>query len=256
MTLFLQSVLLLASGIGLFLLWRFASPSERWLKLVVAAGFLARAVAGQLLFWISWARLPIARSLQMGDGFWIFAQDSTFYFPQAVAAVGPRWRATLFFDRGAAAPSYMHLLACSIALFGRVASIALLPTLFCYLGTVAVLVRWSRTQPQTRTAVAVAVTAISLSPAMTLWSLQPLKECFFQLLFVGFVAACAAWQRAWMAQSGWAKRAGIGALLAIFLFLLAGMRWYFAAVLLCATSLFLVMMALVSPERKRSLAAA
>src|SRR5262249_30145060 len=109
MTLFLQSVLLFAAGIGLFLLWRFAAPSERWLKLVVAAGFLARAVAGQLLFWISWARLPIARSLQMGDGFWIFAQDSTFYFPQAVAAVEQGWRAILFFDRGAAAPSYMQL---------------------------------------------------------------------------------------------------------------------------------------------------
>src|SRR5206468_7500143 len=81
MTLFiLQVIFLVASCLGLFFLWRTARPSDRWLRLVVAAGFLGRAVSGQLLFWVSWARLPIARSLQLGDGLWLFAEDGLTYY--------------------------------------------------------------------------------------------------------------------------------------------------------------------------------
>src|SRR6266498_62409 len=132
-----QTILLIAAGVGLFRLWRAAVPSERWLTLAVAAGFLARALLGQALFWISWARLPIARSLQRGDGFWVFAQDALWYFPEAtrVAHKGP-W-AIVMYDRGAASVMYEQLLATSIWLFGSAVAVALLINLFCYLGTVA-----------------------------------------------------------------------------------------------------------------------
>jgi len=36
----------------------------------------------------------------------------------------------------------------------------------------------------------VAIAAIALSPALVLWSLRPLKDSLFQLLFVAFAAAC------------------------------------------------------------------
>ena len=98
-TLLLRSLLLFVFGIGLFFLWRAAEPSERWLKWIVAAGFLARAILGQALFWISWTRLPVLRSLQMGGGYWVFAQDATFYFPQAVAVAEKGLRAIVFYDR-------------------------------------------------------------------------------------------------------------------------------------------------------------
>ena|ERR1700686_4269298 len=52
--LLLRNLLLFAFGIALYFLWRAAEPPERWLKWIVATGFLARAVAGQALFWISW----------------------------------------------------------------------------------------------------------------------------------------------------------------------------------------------------------
>ena len=42
----LQSLLLVAFGVGLFRLWHAAAPSSIGLQWIVAAGFLARAVAG------------------------------------------------------------------------------------------------------------------------------------------------------------------------------------------------------------------
>jgi len=246
----LQTVLLLAAGFALFRLWRAAMPSERWLRLAVAAGFLARAVLGQALFWISWAHLPIARSLQLGNGFWVFAEDALWYFPEAVRAAEKGLGAIVMFDRNAASVMYVQVLSTFVWLFGSAVSVALLINLFSYLGTVAILVQWSRKQPRTATAVAIAIAAIAFSPAFVLWSLQPLKDPFFQLLFVAFVAACAAWQRAWLAPGRWAARLGIGALLIVLLFALAGIRWYFAAVLVLAAALFMLLIVFQAVERR------
>src|SRR4051794_29892102 len=79
----LRLVLLLFSGYALFRLWRDHRSAYRWINIVIAAGFVARAVAGQLMFWISYARLPVAKQLQMGDGLWFFARDALEYFPVA-----------------------------------------------------------------------------------------------------------------------------------------------------------------------------
>ncbi|HKS25719.1 MAG TPA: DUF4440 domain-containing protein [Thermoanaerobaculia bacterium] len=221
MSLLFQTALLVVAGVGLFRLWRAAAPPERPLQWIVAAGFLLRAFLGQALFWISWAHLPILRSLQTGDGWWLFAQDASFYFHEAAAFSGH-------------GNTYIQFLAVTIALLGRVVSVGLLLNLFCYLGTIALLVRWKRS--------AIAIAAVALSPSLVLWSLQPLKDSLFQFLFVAFVAACAAWQRASL------PRAGAGAMMAIALFLLAGVRWYAAAALVIAAALFLLLVALA--ERK------
>src|SRR5438094_208543 len=89
----------------------------------------------------------------MGGGYWVFAQDATFYFPQAVAVAEKGLRAIVFYDRGSASVSYVQLLACMIALIGRPTSVGILLNLFCYLGTMALLVRWGRAQSRTRTSV-------------------------------------------------------------------------------------------------------
>src|SRR5438067_8348098 len=114
----LRSLPLCAVGVGLFFLWRAAEPPERWPKRIVAAGFLARAFLGQALFWISWTHLPILRSLQTSDGYWVFAQDASLYFPQAVAVAEKGLRAIIFYDGGSTSPSYIRLLACLITLLG------------------------------------------------------------------------------------------------------------------------------------------
>src|SRR5438270_2374112 len=217
---FIQAVLVIGAGFLLLRLWRLAAPSERWLRYVVAAGFVGRALVGQALFWISWARLPIARSMQFGNGLWTFANDAFLYYvPFAFKAAehGPRAIMTL---EPAIVPSvtYVQALSATTWLFGLVTSAAVLLNLFCYLGIVALLVHWPVKTPSARNAAAVAITLISLSPAFVLWSSQPLKDTFFQFLVVAFVTSCAWWQRAWSMPNHTASRIGIGLLLSVLLY--------------------------------------
>src|SRR5258707_11406133 len=60
-----------------FALWKFwtSLAGRGRASLIIALGFLIRAFAGQILFWISYLNLPVAKSLQLGDGFWFFAVD-------------------------------------------------------------------------------------------------------------------------------------------------------------------------------------
>jgi hypothetical protein len=246
----IQAVMLAAAGFGLYRLWQAASPSERWLRYVVATGFLARAILGQALFWISWGRLPIARSLQMGNGLWFFARDAFEYFPTAVSGARNGLWAIVTYNRTAPSVMYSQTLGVALWLFGAVTSVAVLVNLFCYLGTVAILIRWSAKEPQARTAAAIAITAVSLSPAFVLWSLQPLKDTYFQFLFVAFVASCAAWRRAWSAPGRRPAQIATGTLLFILLFALSAIRWYFGFAALIAAALFLLLTALESAGRK------
>src|SRR5262249_36052193 len=114
----------------------------------------------------------------------------------------------------------------------------------------AILVRWTRAYPRTRTAAAIAIAAISLSPGIVLWSLSALKEPLFQFLFIAFVAACAAWQRTWMAGGRWTRPAGIAVLMVILLYGLTGLRWSFGFVLLVAVSLFMFLVAMQAVSRR------
>src|ERR1700688_1150174 len=163
-----QVVLLMAAGVVLFRLWRATAPPQRWLRLVIAAGFLTRAVVGQLLFWISWAGLPVARSMQLGDGLWFFALDAQTYFTNAVAGATGGLGAIITFNRAVPSVMYVKILAIAVWLFGRVTSAALLINLFCYLGAVWIISAWSRREPRARVAAAVAITVISVFPAFLL----------------------------------------------------------------------------------------
>src|SRR5258708_37373387 len=84
--LILQILLLLPAGAGVYLMWRRVASSSPMVAWLVTAGLLVRSVAGQAAFWISFLKLPIARSLQLGDGFWIFGLDAQTFFHEAVAA--------------------------------------------------------------------------------------------------------------------------------------------------------------------------
>jgi hypothetical protein len=247
---FVQALLAILAGVGLFWLWRLASPSAHWLRYVVAAGFLGRATLGQALFWISWARLPIARSLQTGDGLWFFGDDAKLYFPAAAVAARNGLGAIYALDHTAPARIFIQTLAVAVWLVGAVASTAVLLNLFFYLGTVAVITGWPVKDQRSRAAAAIAVTAVSLSPALVLWTLQPLKDTYFQFLFVSFIAACAAWQRAWAAPRQRGNRIAIAAaLLLVLMFGLASIRWYFGFALFLAASFFVLLTAFKTAGR-------
>src|SRR5436309_8019436 len=115
----LQAVLTVAACFGLWRFWR-TLAAHGTASLVIAGGFVIRAFVGQALFWISWLGLPVARSLQLGEGFWFFAVDSPGYMDYAhYLALGvPQ----------AAYPSrvFVHVLTLFVAAFGRFASVAIL----------------------------------------------------------------------------------------------------------------------------------
>ncbi|MBV8520368.1 MAG: hypothetical protein JO197_23455 [Acidobacteria bacterium] len=248
---FLRLLALPLAGIALFLLYRFTESGDRRISILVAAGFLSRALVGQALFWISYLRLPVGRSLQIGEGLWFFAQDGVMYAGTATAAAQHGLDAILRMFRGTSSVSYVQTLSLFTLLFGNAVSVSLLLNLFCYAATCAILVRWAEAVPSTRQAVLLAIAAISLSPAGILWSFQPLKESFFQFLVIGFVAACFLWQRAWR-TGGPSARTLLGAAAAMFAtcYLASGVRWYIGLALLLAAALFLMLVALGVRARK------
>lgn len=246
----LQTVLLVLAGFGLFRLWRAATPEERWLRWVVAGGFLIRALAGQALFWISWARLAFARGWQMGHGFWWFAPDAKAYFEESAFAAlgGPAG----ILQANPKQPSvvFAQTLATALWLFGEAPAVGLLLNLACYLGSIALILRWSADRPAARFATAFAIVAITFSPAFMLWSLQPLKETFFAFLFVAFVFGCAVWQRTWLERGHGRGQIVIGILLCVLLYALTGIRWYFGLLVLAAATLFFILSAFRATGRR------
>lgn len=224
---FLQLLLVVVAGVAILVLWRYATRIGGRAALMVSGGLIVRALAGQALFWISWLRLPVARSLQLGDGFWFFAVDGPGYLTWANLFV----RGTLpthFPSR-----IFVYVFGACVALFGSVASTALLLNCAAYLGTCAVIVALARQRESP--ALLFTLAAIAFSPAGMLWALQPLKDTLFVFLVVAMIGACARWK-----DTG---RLGSAAWIIALAFAIAGLRWYFA-LFLCASfavaTLFLV----------------
>src|SRR5882672_9719718 len=100
MTLPLIQIVLAAAGcFGLWRLWLVCSGRGR-IRLIITAGFLIRALLGQALYWISFLHLPLARSLQLGNGFWFFAVDGPGYLDYALTLIESGPKAILFVSSG------------------------------------------------------------------------------------------------------------------------------------------------------------
>ncbi|HVR41179.1 MAG TPA: hypothetical protein VMU84_18945 [Thermoanaerobaculia bacterium] len=209
-----------------FALWRawraWFGDASRAITLVVAGGFVIRAFAAQALFWISYLRLPVFPSLQTGNGYWFFALDAPGYLEFAERLL----RRGDFFP-GAIYPShvFVQVLAVFVAAFGKYASIAILLNCAAYLATCAILIRL-----ENQRAMLVALAAIAFGPAEILWSLQPLKDTFFQLLIAAMIAALFRWQRR--------PAFTIAIALLVLGYAIAGIRWYAGLILWAASFVF------------------
>jgi hypothetical protein len=243
-----------AAGVVLWTAWRGASRGgDPWATRIVTAGFLLRAVAGILLFWISYLRLPVMTSQYLGWGFWVFALDSTYYMPLARAAASPGLFAIVTLDRGAwSSVSYLQILSLAQILFGYVTSVGLLLNSACFLGGALSLVRWSASLgPAGRYPGLLALTVLSLHPSWILWSTQPLKDPLFGLLVIAWFYASRYWYDSSVQRgAGW-RRVLSALVLAAVLYELAGMRAYFALILWLAFGAGLVLSLLqASPVRR------
>ena len=225
-----QLLLTAAACLGL---WRLCRAQPK----IVIAGFLVRALAGQALFWISYLRLPFARSLQLGNGFWFFAVDGPFYLGYAtdLAARGP---AAILLDAHYPSQFFVQVLSLGAGALGGVASIAILLNCAAYLATCTIITRIARPRNN------VVLAAIACSPAAILFSLQPLKDTLFTLLIVAMIAAFRRWEESWRAGGRWARFTGYALAMCAVIFAIAGIRWYVSVIAWGAAAIFFVLTAL------------
>jgi hypothetical protein len=249
----LQIVLAALACAGLRWFWSRTSGQGKT-SLIIAAGFLIRAMAGQILFWISWLHLPIARSLQLGNGFWFFATDGPGYLAYADELIGRGLEATIFATAIYPSHVFVQIFTTFAALFGTVASIALLLNCAAFLGTCAIITRIGGARAQRPRLVALA--AVAFGPGTILWSLQPLKDTFFLFLIAALIGVCYRWQELWLRGERSKRRLlACAAMMLIVVYGIAGMRWYFAAVTCGVCVVFFILIAIPTRPKWRTLAA-
>lgn len=237
---FLQLLLTIAACFGLWRLCR-AQPA------IVIAGFLIRAFVAQALFWISYLQLPVARSLQLGNGLWFFAIDGQHYLKDATTLVARGLAAILFLGDEFPSRFFVQVLSLFAGAFGGVASVAILLNCAAYLLTCAIVVRLCRND--------VVLAAIAFSPASILFALQPLKDTLFMLLIVALFAAFRRWEELWRAGGTRTQFLACAIAMLALVYGLAGIRWYVAAIVCGGAAIFGVLAALPARRRGWALAA-
>jgi hypothetical protein len=250
MTPIVQALLSLVIGWGVFVLWRRVGASSRPVYWLVTLGVLVRAVGGQLAFWVSYLHLPFARSLQIGDGLWIFAVDATRYFEIATGAASGGLPAIVSLDRSNASVFFVQTLAMFVLTVGAVTSVAVLLNVAAYLGCCRAILSFG--DPKQYRSVVFAIAALSLSPSAVVWSLQPLKDTLFLFLVAAFFGAARLWQQLWSDEAHPRRlpRAVVTTLvMVVVLYGISGIRWYFGIVIVLASLPFVLLTTIRSRQR-------
>jgi hypothetical protein len=240
LTVILQTLCLITAGYGLWRLWRFIARRGTLIALIVAAGFAGRSIAGQLLFWVSYLELPFGRSLQLGDGLWFFGLDALSYYGTAKTAALDGIVSIVTLTTAEPSSFYVKAISLFLWLFGIATSTAVLFNLVVYLGTMALIVVWAERRGVDRRIAAVPLAAVSLLPSAVLWSLQPLKDAFVLFLSVLFAFFVDQFVAAWGSNDGRSRLTRIGfpaLMLVATTYALAGIRWYYALILIGAASI-------------------
>lgn len=211
---------------------------------LLAIGLLARAAAAQAAFWISYLQIPAGRSMQLGNGFWFYGSDGAHYFGRAVAAARQGAGAIFSIDPSAISPVYTQLLALACALFGEVPSVAILLNAALFVATCAIVLAVA----QGGAGGTVSIAASSLSPALILWTTQPLKDIFFVFLLTAFAGAAAWMMKSWQRGERGLRAAAPAVAAIVVLYSIAGVRWYIVLALLFASALPLLVTAWRSPR--------
>lgn len=232
----IQLLFTCVAGWLLWKVWRRLTAIDARAGLLIGAGLVIRALIAQAMFWISYLRLPIARSLQDGDGFWTLAVDGRAYFGYASQLLEHGWIAVALVDKRLPSPAFLQVLAVFQLLFGSAASVGALLNLFAYLGACAAILRLGRTAAgQVATPALIALAALSFGPAVIIWSVQPLKDPFFIFVVTAFVAACTLWQEAWRGRFLTWRFVQPLLLMLVIMYAVVGIRWYFGLLLWIAS---------------------
>ncbi|HUP59842.1 MAG TPA: hypothetical protein VNA69_05435 [Thermoanaerobaculia bacterium] len=253
-----QLLLSLLAGAGLFFLWRRVAGKAGIVFWLVTLGTLGRAVAGQTLFWISFLGLPIAPSLQAGNGFWFFALDGIFYYDLSTVAASEGPRAIVTLDAGLASVFYVKMLATCVYLFGASPAVALLMNLAAYLGTCGVILTMGGAMAARGRVLGIA--ALTFAPSIVIWSLQPLKDSVFLFIVALFILAADRWQKEIREPQSGARGVTTllwtAAIMTVALYAISSIRWYFSLFIIAASVPFFVAAILRASHRLKTTIAA
>ena len=197
---------------------------------IFAVGVVLRVVIAAALLSISIYGWPIRRSLQLGGGFWALAPDARTYFDLSSAAV----------DRGlrtisdlVPSPFYVRALTAWMDVFGVSPATAVALNILCYIGAAAsiVAIPGEHSGKEDMLGKGIALAGLTFSPALLIFSAQPLKDALCATLIIGTLAAGRVW---WMtARDGEARQAsraaGAALAMALGIYAIAGTRAYVAA---------------------------
>ena len=229
-----QVVLVCLASYAMWRMWRLfdrEAPIVRW---VVALGLFARIAGGCVMFWISFLKLPFARSLQLGDGLWFFGYDGIAYLYFARHGAAGGLPGIWSIDPTAPSVVYIKLLSLFCWLFGPVTSVALLLNEFAYLATMLVIVVWARQRGVSTRAALIPMVAVACLPTWILWTVQPMKDALFCFFVVLFAYAVDTYLRAWRREGErrWPAILAGAVLGLVALYMLAGIRWYYSTIAL------------------------
>lgn len=186
----LQGLLLVALYLaGLWAAYALARKwtDDRMLAYIVAGAFLLRAALAFGLYYSSLWELPVLRDLQLGQGFWAFAPDSTYfhgYARGAAVAVAEGFELPFVFGT----PDYPLLVTFVYALFGPHPLFPIWINVALAAATVVLGYDLSRRLFDARAA-RITAALLAFWPSSVLWSTQLLKDAIVMFPIVGFLWA-------------------------------------------------------------------
>lgn len=236
---------MLALGWLVLVGYRYVLARSTVIGRVLGVAIVVRTVLGVALFAISYLHLPIAESLQLGDGFWQPALDATGYYGRAATAAD----AGTLFEGPSASPFYVDTLAVWMNVVGTSPAAGMFLNLCLYVAFMVSLVWFFRAVNDWRQDLPciVVVTAYSFSPIALFYSTQPLKdELFAVLVAMGCLSMLGIGRLMYRSTAGWQTRAVAAGTLAITVAIVAGggIRWYYPAIIWCALALVFAVFAI------------
>jgi hypothetical protein len=228
-----------AAGAGLIAACRWLRRRSPLCAQVVVAGLLLRAAAMVILFWTSYLDLPILRQQHTGDGFWNLTIDARMYYQSADDAARHGLGVV---SRGSASPAFVKALALWMRVVGSSPMSGSYLNLLLYMLLCVTIVAAFRPAGDWRTDLpcAAMLAAVSFSPVLVAHSTQPLKDGAFVCL-IGILCVAAL---AFLPPLTLRSRSSAGALIMVPVFLaalyvIAGIRGYYAALVWSALALVL-----------------
>jgi hypothetical protein len=230
--LFTQVLFSIAAGIACVAACRWASRAWPPLGLIVGTGVLLRAWAGLLMFAISYLQLPVLSSLHTGDGYWQLAPDARAYYE--LAASTPAYMAI---PASAPSPAFVEMLRLWMRVAGQGLASPVLFNLLLFAGLVVMLISafGPLNTQAARAGALVCTSAFSFSPVLILLGTQTLKDVFFAFVVVWAAIALFLILPALGGRARWRDVAFWAATGFAAVFLIAGVRAYYAA-LMCAAA--------------------